>query len=488
LEQRVAERTAELETSNTRLQQSEQRRSLAMVAGRMGAWDWNRESGDCLWDDGQCRIFGVDPKNFAVTAENVRALLHPDEREHLQASMDKLFRDGEPLQDEFRIRSSDGQTRWCYGAAAPTLDETGQIVRISGVTVDITDRKEAEERQALLAREVDHRAKNALALVQSIIRLTRASNVSSYVEIIEGRIQALSRAHTVLAKSRWQGADFDSLIREELAPFGTGDSRRIVAEGPRVLLQPGQAQTLALALHELTTNAAKYGALSTPAGQLTLYWAVDGDKLKIRWSENGGPRTSVPKTRGFGTRIILSSIEGQMSGNVDFDWRNEGLQCGLTVPLVNGSGLIGPRAAADHSDAAAIGATDIAGNRIMIVEDEALVAMAITDVMTTSGFSVIGPFGKLTDAKAALRKGDIDAAMLDVNLDGELVYPLADMLLAERIPFVFLTGYGPESIDRRYSHIRVLRKPVDTQLLERVFVRPSLRDSDELRMVAGHVS
>ncbi len=476
LEQRVAARTAELEASTARLKQSEERRGLALVAGSMGSWDWDRTNGDCLWDEGQHRIFGVDPKAFAVTPENVRALIHPDDWETLRVAVEKLFKNPKPQQAEFRIRRANGDVRWCLGTASPTLNSKGEVVRISGVTVDITDRKEAEERQVLLAREVDHRAKNALALVQSIIRLTRANSVSNYVEAVEGRIKALSRAHTVLALARWQGADLAGLVDEELMPFKTHDADKIIVEGPKVLLQPTHAQTLALALHELATNAAKYGGLSTGAGRVRLIWKVDGGDLVFHWTETGGPKTDTPVLPGFGTRIIMASVQGQLGGKVDFDWRPEGLRCVMSIRM---SDKIGPPDTVKNGHKPALKGPPIdesdfviTGNRIMVVEDEALVAMAARDVMTELGFSVVGPFGKVSEAVAALKKGDIDAAILDINLGGELVYPLADILTTGGVPFIFATGYGPESIDRRYASVPVLQKPIERRALERIFVRP----------------
>ena len=475
LEERVALRTAELEASTARLLESERRRSLALVAGNMGAWDWDRANGDCLWDDGQCRIFGVDPQAFAVTPENARALLHPDDWERLQIAADRLLKKGQTYQGEFRVRRSDGEIRWCFGTAAPTVDESGSVIRISGVTVDITDRKEAEERQTLLAREVDHRAKNALALVQSIIRLTRAGSVAGYIEAVEGRIKALSRAHTVLALSRWQGADLGGLVEEELAPFRTSDSDKIVVQGPKVLLQPTPAQTLALALHELATNAAKYGALSSEAGKMKLVWELKEGNLLLQWNETAGPPIRQPSTLGLGTRIIQASIEGQLGGQARFDWRPEGLQCVISVPLSD------KLASTDHiSNGRQIGTKDdgsaevdfaVTGDRIMVVEDEALVAMGISDFLTELGFTIVGPYGNITEATAALENGDVDAAILDINLGGELVYPLADILFAARVPFIFVTGYGAESVDRRFTNIRVLQKPIERQVLESIFVR-----------------
>jgi two-component sensor histidine kinase len=205
------------------------------------------------------------------------------------------------------------------------------VIRVSGVTIDITERKRAEERQSLLAREVDHRAKNALALAQSIVRLTRADTINAYVEAVEGRINALARVHTILSLSSWRGAEIGRLVADEMAPYASGTQVR--AGGPEVSLQPATAQTLALVLHELLTNSAKYGALSTRSGQLSIGWQIVDDMLAMTWEETGGPVVREPTTRGFGTRGILAGIEAQLGGQVSFDWRAEGLVCRLEVPV-----------------------------------------------------------------------------------------------------------------------------------------------------------
>ena len=147
-----------------------------------------------------------------------------------------------------------------------TIDAQGKVTRVSGVTIDITDLKEAEARRTLLVREVDHRARNALALVQSIVRLTKSTRSTAMSQSIEGRIRALSTAHALLSESRWEGADLGRLVDEELAPYRQGEAERIALSGPAVFLQPASAQILALVLHELATNAAKYGAMSLPVG------------------------------------------------------------------------------------------------------------------------------------------------------------------------------------------------------------------------------
>jgi PAS domain S-box-containing protein len=487
LEERVSARTAELEASTAQLRQSEESRSLALAAGNMGSWDWNRQTGECLWDDGQYGIFGVARKHFGVTAENVRALIHPDDWQRLQETLEVLLKDRKPVQNEFRVKRPNGEVRWCIGTAAPSVDKAGRVSRISGVTIDITDRKSAEERQALLAREVDHRAKNALALVQSIVRLTKASDIAAYTAAVEGRIRALSRAHTILSLSRWQGADMRGLVEEELAPYRTSEAAKVEAVGPNVSLQPAAAQSLALALHELVTNAAKYGALSSMSGRVQLSWELNPGTLVLKWTETGGPRTQAPSSPGFGTRIITASIEGQLAGRAAFDWQPEGLRCVLSVPRED---MIPAKAQNGHvrpEQAAQPGPVAIAGNRVMIVEDEALVAMALRDTLGDLGFAVLGPFNRISEAMIALRNNRVDAAVLDVNLGGELIYPLADVLAADHVPFVFITGYGAEEIEPRYASVPILQKPIEVGALEAVFTCPQAKAgaSDTAQRMAG---
>ncbi len=255
-----------------------------------------------------------------------------------------------------------------------------------------------------------------------------------------------------------------------MAPYRAGSADRIKTVGPEVLLQPASAQTLALALHELATNAAKYGALSSITGQLVLSWKLSDGKLVIEWDETGGPPTKPPSVNGFGSRIILASIERQLRGQTTFEWRREGLRCTISVPLGSTAiELVETRGSAEGTHGGAPIAMN--GGSIMLVEDEAIVALALNDALVDLGFSVLGPFTRVADARRALQDNKIDAAILDVNLNGELVYSLADTLAARKIPFVFATGYGVESIEPRFSHVPVLQKPIEKDMLTRIFVR-----------------
>jgi PAS domain S-box-containing protein len=486
LEVRVAERTAALAESNARLIQSEQLRTLALAAGQMGTWDWDVVHGEGIWDEGQHRIFGVDPDRFAVTIENIRALIHPEDWDRLTKAWADASENTPRFQAEFRVRRPSGELRWCIGTAAASL-ESGKIVRMTGVTVDITDRKEAEERQTLLAREVDHRARNALAVVQSIVRLTRASSIHEYVTAVEGRIGALARSHALLSDSRWQGADFRKLAEEEMAPYRTTERDKIMVAGPKVVLEPSTAQSLALALHELATNAAKYGPLSAPMGQVSLVWEVRSGNLVLDWLETGGPPVEPPSTQGYGSRLINASVEELLSGAATFDWRRNGLHCTLSVPL---GGKLTPAEGASRRLAPPLHKQMVtvppmlAGNRLLLAEDEALVAIDIKDLLVELGFEVVGPYSKVGEALAAVNNHDLNAAILDVNLGGELIYPVAERLMDKGVPFVFSTGYGAEVIDDRFASYHVLQKPIQRQALENAFATASRISSRPVAVAA----
>jgi PAS domain S-box-containing protein len=470
LERRVAERTAELEASTGRLVQTEQGRSLALAAGQMGSWEWEVGSKELKWDEGQYRIFGLDPQRFTATPDNMRELVHPQDWDSLRHMVERMSKNARTQQTEFRVIRPNGETRWCTGTAAASVDPQGRVVRISGVTIDITDRKEAEERQTLLAREVDHRARNALAVIQSIIRLTRAKSVDDYVGAIEGRIKALARAHTLLSDSRWEGADLATLAAEELAPYRTGD--KVGMSGPDVSLEPSTAQGLALALHELATNAAKHGALSSIHGRLSLTWQLRPDALVLEWNESGGPPIAPPTARSFGLRVIRASIEQQLSGEATFDWDPKGLRCSFSIPRRDAMKVrefsATPRLASLNGGSAGLKVTG--RPRVLLVEDEALVAMMIQECLGDFGYQVIGPISTATEAAARAKDGNFEAAVLDINLGDGAVYPIAEALTARGVPFVFVTGYDAESVDPRFRNVPVLQKPIERDVLQRIFV------------------
>jgi PAS domain S-box-containing protein len=332
LEERVSARTAELEASTAKLSESETRRSLAIAAGNMGSWDWDWATRDLMWDEGQYRIFGLD-RAGPVTPSAIRRFVHPDDGAALVGALRALSPQQPTCEFEFRIVRPGGEIRWCFTSAAATLDGEGRIRRLSGVTIDITARKLAEQRQLLLAREVDHRARNVLTLVQSIVRLTRAGDVRSFSDAVEGRITALARVHTLLSMSNWEGAELRNLAQQELAPYLTRDNGRVRVDGPLVRMAPAMAQTIAMVLHELATNAAKYGALSSVEGALNVSWRQTPQRLELDWIERADREVQPPTRRGFGTKSVIASVETQLGGTAAFDWRTDGLVCRISVPM-----------------------------------------------------------------------------------------------------------------------------------------------------------
>ncbi len=321
--------------------------------------------------------------------------------------------------------------------------------------------------QELLAREVDHRARNALAVIQSIVSMMPPTPGAAMARIIEGRIRAMARAHTLLSQARWEGADLSRLVHEELEPFRAGD--RVSVHGEAAAIKPSVAQNFALAIHELATNAAKYGALSAPEGKLEVSWTLSDEALVLNWTESGGPAAPPPKKVGFGSKVIDASIKRQLGGDIDRKWSGDGLCCVLRVPAEHFSPPAAPppaRTVIASEDLSASTPASMHGRRIFLVEDEPLVAMMMTEMIRDLGAEVVGPFSTLSEALDG--SFDVDAAVLDVNVAGSLVYPLAERLAARHTPLVFLTGYDAKSVDTRFAKSAVLTKPIDERELATV--------------------
>src|SRR5579863_1234321 len=471
LERRVAERTAELEASTARLLHSEQQLRLATEAAEIGLWDVDNVTDTLFWPPLVKAMFGISP-DVTVSMADFYAGLHPDDKEATVAAYTAACDpEQRALYDvEYRtVGKEDGVIRWVEAKGRGIFEANGKCVRVVGTAIDITKRKEAEERQDLLAREVDHRARNALAVVQSIVRLTRASSVDGYVAAVEGRIKALARAHSLLSDSRWHGADIGALVEEELAPY-RGEGERITIGGPNVSLLPHMAQGLALALHELATNAAKHGALSSMAGKVSMIWQQQPELLVLQWIERGGPRILPPSARSFGLKVIRASIEQQLGGKAMFEWHPTGLQCTLSIPQGETIGRGEAKKARAGTDGGAIRANMADSRRVLLVEDEALVAMMIQEFLGECGRAVVGPIGTAAEALATARQGDFDGAILDINLGDGMAYPVAEILSARGVPFVFLTGYEADTVDDRFSDVPILQKPIERQMLQRIFL------------------
>ena len=281
------------------------------------------------WNAGAEHIFGYKPEE--VIGKSVTILIPPGHENEEPAILERLRR-GERVDHYETIRlRKDGAPLDISLTISPIKDATGKIIGASKIARDITARKQAEAQIKYLARETEHRTKNILATVQAAVQLTHAENVAEFRKSIEGRIQALANVHRLFVESRWAGAELHELVAQELAPYRRGDGTRVNIEGPKLLLEPNAAQTIAVVCHELATNAAKYGALSVADGRIAVAWNSTSDgRLVLRWNETGGPPVTMPTHEGFGTRVVAKMVQ-QSKGEVRFDWRPEGLACEVAM-------------------------------------------------------------------------------------------------------------------------------------------------------------
>jgi PAS domain S-box-containing protein len=287
------------------------------------------------WNNAAERLFGYMAEE--IIGKDIAAII-PADRQQEEGTILERIRRGQSIERfETVRRRKDGSLIEISLTVSPIKDAYGNVIGASKIARDISERKRAEEHATMLGREIDHRAKNLLAVVHATVQLTRAETADELKKQISGRIQALSNVHTLLAQSRWTGADLRHLITEELSPFGPPGSRADV-DGPDVSLEPQSAQAIAMVLHELTTNAVKYGALSVAAGRVRIEWSRGtGGMVMLRWSEAGGPPVKRPTRQGFGSRVIDQIVRTQLHGEPRLNWRPEGLRCEIEFPGFGGS-------------------------------------------------------------------------------------------------------------------------------------------------------
>ena len=325
LKQRVEDRTAALRESDARLRHAIEAAPFPLM---LHASDGEVLSISDAWTE----LTGYSRDELRTRFDWTRRA-YPDSYAEVDAFIAQQFRIAKATATgERTIRARDGARVWDFTNIPLGVLADGRPLTLTAA-MDVTERKQDEARQKLLAREVDHRAKNMLAVLQVMLRHTRADTVADYAEAVQGRVAALARTHTLLAHSRWEGADLKALIEEEVAPYRKADGRRVRITGPILALGPAAAQPIAMAVHELATNAAKYGALSAPQGRVAVEWRLDGAALSLVWSESGGPPVTPPTRHGLGTSVIQRSIADQLGGTVRFDWRAQGLHCAITIPV-----------------------------------------------------------------------------------------------------------------------------------------------------------
>ena len=317
--------------------ESEARLQEALSAGGVTAFEWDLRTGLCQRSQNASRILGFDPRNPPLGSEFL-AQMHPDDLARYNTLLQSIGPDRPSFTATFRFTRFDGQELWLEQSSRAEFDAIGRVVRIRGLTLDVTERKRAEEHQNILMAELDHRVKNVLARIAMVAKSTRQSrdSIDEFVRRLDGRIQALATAHSVLRQSRWYGAALTDLLRQQLAPYTTDVNTTI--SGSEVMLTAEATQSLAMVLHELATNAAKHGALSSLDGRVSVHWdrLSRGDapaSLTIEWHELDGPAIAGPIQSGYGTNLIRGLIPHELGGKVDLVFRADGVYCRIEIPL-----------------------------------------------------------------------------------------------------------------------------------------------------------
>lgn len=282
------------------------------------------------WNRGATRLFGYMAEE--IIGKPVAILVPQDRQGEERAILERIARGDRIDHYETIRRRKDGSLVAISLTVSPIKNDAGKIIGASKIARDISERKLKEEHIALLSREVGHRSNNLLALVQATVRLAQGDTTGALKATIEGRIRALANVQALLAQSRWAGADIRSLVTKEFSPYRAAGESRADIIGPNLMLKPKSAQSIAVALHELTTNAVKYGALSVSTGRVRVEWSHAADRrLIVVWTESNGPRVEPPSRRGFGTNVIEQIFQGQLKGEARFDWRAKGLVCKLAL-------------------------------------------------------------------------------------------------------------------------------------------------------------
>lgn len=317
------------------LRDSERRLQMALDAGRMGAWEWHVDSGKVAWSPGLQDLHGIEPGTFRGTVEEFRRGVHPDDMAMVEENIRHALETTEDYHIVYRLLHPSGTIRWleAFGRLVPR--PLGKSRLMAGVCMDVTERKEAEAQRSLMVAELSHRVKNTLAIVISIARQSFATNpdANDAQRSFNARIRALGQTHSRLAEANWSGVQLKTIVTDEAAPYRREDGRNLKLSGPPVMLDPKQALTLGMALHELATNAAKYGAFSREDGSVSVDWGVAEGMLSICWSEQDGPAVTPPQRNGFGRLLLERVLAADLDGKVAMDFADTGLVCSISVPL-----------------------------------------------------------------------------------------------------------------------------------------------------------
>lgn len=464
------------QTDAERVKAAGLRAELALAAGGMGEIEWSAATDEVVISERASAITGIPAGRMPGEGGRVLAKhIHPEDR----GAVDQVFREALKGADRYdyearAIRPNDGRTIWIRSAGILVRKPDGSVSAYYGLVEDITQRKIDEAQRDRFVAELDHRVKNVLASVQSLAAQSarKTTSVDVFIKDFAGRLEAMASAHTLLTATRWRGAEIGNIAAAELGGLAPGQARW---EGPEIVLNPRATNSLTLALHELATNALKFGALSVEGGRIEVRWRLlDDGGFELTWLEKGGPSVSPPTHQGFGSTLLQRVTGRELGGSATIEFRSDGVRATLISDASAMAQTPGPAPSeptaqappppertAEAVEGASHGSPDAAGVeglKVLIVEDAMLLSVELEAGLTDAGADVVGCAATVEEG-LALAQLDFDVAVLDANLNGHSVTPVAEALKKRGKPFIFATGYGdaggaPEGFDAP-----VVRKP-----------------------------
>ena len=338
--QQLNERRRAAQRQEKGIREAHERLTLALDVSGLGTWDRDLATNKIAWSEGMYRIFGRRHDQFSGKPDEILSFVHPDDRAAFRKAFDETTHGKTTgFDQEFRIVRPDGEIRWVLRRAQLIRAEDGRPVSMLGVALDMTERRDREDHIAFLMRELAHRSKNLVAVIQAIAHQTarHSDKISDFTERFSARLVSLSRTQDLLTGKDRKGALLEDIVHTQIGPFVEGEGKRLSVRGPRVVLDEPATQSIGLALHELATNAAKYGALSVPQGRVTIEWELAGKSgeacpLQLRWRERNGPKVQEPARKGFGHIVMERTLADSLQGEVKLDFAPHGLRWEAEIP------------------------------------------------------------------------------------------------------------------------------------------------------------
>lgn len=435
---------------------------LILATSEIGIWELDVGTGVAVRNLRHDKIFGYDFLLDKWSADIFLAHVIEEDRDRVGNLLSDAVGGTKPWEFEARIRRVDGACRWISAKGMPKFGPDGEMTKLIGHVIDITDSKATEDRLKLLTQELNHRVANTFTILNSMIRhaAKRSRSVDELAETLTQRLAALARSNRILTAQENERANLAEILQMELAAFG-GWHRRISVRGNTdIWFPPETSEALAMIFHELLTNAVKYGALSLSTGQIAILITGTSDGMTVvNWEEYGGPPVSSERVQGIGTRIVAGALRDQ--GSVTMDFARDGLHCRIDVyGGFRRQVADGPRLADE------VGPTDMVpsdqpleGVNVLVVEDDPIIALDISETLQSYGARVIGPHFQPTTAIGAISEGP-DVALLDVNLGRETSSGVAARLAEHGIPFLIVSGQMDRSeLDDAFRTAPLLNKP-----------------------------